>query len=179
VDHLLGPGQDPVTLTEHLLYAPTCNICGMWSGYQGPGGKTVLPARAGAKLDFRLVPDQDPETILTLLSRHLTEQGFADVEVVSLEASSRPAQSSMETPLVETLVRSARYVYGIEPHVLPRRPGSGPMEELCLRYGLPVVNGAGVGYDGSRVHGPDEHIRLDDFLLNIKLIAVLLAEFAA
>ena len=179
VDHLLGPGQDPVTLTEHLLYSPTCNICGMWSGYQGPGGKTVLPARAGAKLDFRLVPDQDPETILTLLRRHLAEQGFGDVEVISLEASSRPAQSSMETPLVDTLVRSARYVYGIEPHVLPRRPGSGPMEELCLRYGLPVVNGAGVGYDGSRVHGPDEHIRLDDFMLNIKLIAVLLAEFAA
>ena len=74
---------------------------------------------------------------------------------------------------------SAHYVYGIEPRILPRRPGSGPMEELCLRYGLPVVNGAGVGYDGSRVHGPDEHIRLDDFLLNVKLIAVLLAEFAA
>jgi acetylornithine deacetylase/succinyl-diaminopimelate desuccinylase-like protein len=179
VDRLLGPNQDPVTLTEHLLYSPTCNICGLWSGYQGPGGKTVLPARAGAKLDFRLVPDQDPETILTLLRRHLTEQGFADVEVILLETPSRPAQSSMETPLVEALVRSARYVYGIEPQVLPRRPGSGPMEELCLRYGLPAVNGAGVGYDGSRGHGPDEHIRLDDFLLNIKLIAVLLAEFAA
>src|SRR5215469_2792301 len=45
----------------------------------------------------------------------------------------------METPLVVTLVRSARYVYGLKPHVLPRRPGLGPMEELCLRYGLPVV----------------------------------------
>src|SRR5207237_1683436 len=61
VDHLLGPGQDPVPLTEHLLSSPTCTICGMCSGYQGPGGKTVLPARAGAKLAFRLVPDQDPE----------------------------------------------------------------------------------------------------------------------
>ena len=178
IDHLLGPGEDPVVLTEHLLYSPTCNICGMWSGYQGPGGKTVLPATAGAKLDFRLVPDQEPETILTLLQHHLAEQGFANVEVSNLEASSRPAQSSLETPLVDALVRSARSVYGIEPHVLPRRPGSGPMEQLCQRYGLPVVNGAGVGYDGSRVHGPDEHIRLEDFLLNIKLIAVLLAEFA-
>ncbi len=179
IDHLLGPGDDPVVLTEHLLYAPTCNICGMWSGYQGPGGKTVLPATAGAKLDFRLVPDQEPGIILTLLERHLAEQGFGDVEVRNLEASSRPAQSSLETPLVAALVRSARFVYGIEPHVLPRRPGSGPMEQLCQRYGLPVVNGAGVGYDGSRVHGPDEHIRLEDFLLNMKLIAVLLAEFAA
>src|SRR5712691_2593227 len=76
IDHLLGPSEDPVALTEHLLYSPTCNICGMWSGYQGPGGKTVLPARAGAKLDFRLVPEQDPETILTLLQRHLAELGF-------------------------------------------------------------------------------------------------------
>ena len=179
VDRLLGPDEDPVALTEQLLYAPTCNICGMWSGYQGPGGKTVLPATAGAKLDFRLVPDQDPATILTLLQRHLIAQGFGDVEVTRLEEPSRPAQSSMDTPLMDTLVRSARYVYGIEPHVLPRRPGSGPMEELCLRYGLPVVNGAGAGYDGSHVHGPDEHIRLDDFLLNMKLIAVLLAEFGA
>ena len=97
----LDPGDDPVALTEHLLYAPTCNICGMWSGYQGPGGKTVLPATAGAKLDFRLVPDQEPGTILTLLRRHLAEQGFGDVEVISLEASSRPAQSSLETPLVD------------------------------------------------------------------------------
>jgi acetylornithine deacetylase/succinyl-diaminopimelate desuccinylase-like protein len=179
IDHLLGPGENPVELTEQLLYSPTCNICGMWSGYQGPGGKTVLPATAGAKLDFRLVPDQDPETILTLLKRHLAEHGFGDVEVSILEAPSRPAQSSLETPLVDALVRAARFVYGIEPHILPRRPGSGPMEELCQRYGLPVINGAGVGYDGSRVHGPDEHIRLEDFLLNIKLIAVLLAEFAA
>ena len=59
------------------------------------------------------------------------------------------------------------------------RPLCLRQEELCQRYGLPVVNGAGVGYDGSRVHGPDEHIRLEDFLLNMKLIAVLLAEFAA
>lgn len=178
VDHLLGPDEDPVALTEHLLYSPTCNICGLWSGYMGPGGKTVLPATAGAKLDFRLVPDQEPRTILALLRRHLIERGFDDVEVIQLEEPSRPAQSSVETPLVDILARSARYVYGIEPHVLPRRAGSGPMEQLCQRYSLPVVNGAGVGYEGSRVHAPDENIRLEDFLLNIKLIAVMLAEFA-
>ena len=180
VEHLLGPdgsNDDPVALTEHFLYSPTCTICGLWSGYSGPGSKMVLPATAGAKLDFRLVPDQQPETILTLLRRHLDEQGYADVEVSELDAPSYPAQSSLETPLVDTLVRSARYIYGVEPRVLPRRAGSGPMAQLCQHYGLPVVNGAGVGYEGSRTHAPDENIRLEDFYLNVKLIAVLLGEF--
>lgn len=144
----------------------------------GQGGKMIVPATAGAKLDFRLVPDQEPQVILTLLRRHLADCGFSDVQVAELEEPSLPVQSSMETPLVDTLVRAAQYVYGITPHVLPRRAGSGPMAQLCQRVGLPVVNGAGVGYFGSRVHGPDEHIRLEDFLLNIKLIAVLLAEFS-
>jgi acetylornithine deacetylase/succinyl-diaminopimelate desuccinylase-like protein len=178
VEHLLGPSEDAVALTEHLLYSPTCNICGMWSGYTGPGSKTVLPATASAKLDFRLVPDQEPDVILSLLRHHLIEQGFGDVMVSELETSSYPAQSSLETPLVETLVRAARSVYGMEPHVLPRRAGSGPMEQFCQRHGLPVVNGAGVGHARSHVHGPDENIRIEDFILNIKLIAVLLAEFA-
>jgi acetylornithine deacetylase/succinyl-diaminopimelate desuccinylase-like protein len=178
-EQLLMPGDDAVALTEHLLYSPTCNICGIWSGYTGVGSKTVLPATAAVKIDFRLVPDQDPEVILALLKRHLSERGFADIEVVDMADSALPAQSSMETPLVATLARAARVVYGVEPHILPRRAGTGPMELLCLRYGLPVVNGAGVGYDGSRVHSPNEHIRLEDFLLNIKLIAVLLAEFAS
>lgn len=177
-ERLLGPGDDPVALTEHLLYSPTCNICGIWSGYTGSGSKTVLPATAAVKIDFRLVPDQKPEVILELLKRHLVAQGFADIEVIEMAGSALPAQSSIETPLAAALAHAARMVYGVEPSILPRRTGTGPMELLCLRYGLPVVNGAGVGYDGSRVHAPDENIRLEDFLLNIKLIAVLLAEFA-
>ena len=179
IPHLLGPDDDPVALTEQLLYAPTCTICGLWSGYIGPGSKMVLPATASAKLDFRLVPDQQPEQILELLRHHLIAEGFTDVVVEELDAPSYPAQSSMETPLVEILARSIRYVYGQEPRILPRRAGSGPMAQLCQQYGLPVVNGAGVGYEGSRTHAPDEHIRLEDFFLNIKLIAVLLAEFAS
>ena len=85
----------------------------------------MLPATAGAKLDFLLVPDQHPQAILALLERHLREQGFGDIEVHLLEAPSRPAQSTLQTLLVAVLVRSVQYVYGIEPHVLPRRPGSG------------------------------------------------------
>ena len=63
------------------VYQPTCTICGLTSGYQGPGSKTVLPARASAKVDFRLVPDQTPEEVVRLLRSHLDAEGFSDVKV--------------------------------------------------------------------------------------------------
>jgi acetylornithine deacetylase/succinyl-diaminopimelate desuccinylase-like protein len=177
IERLKGSDQDPVSLTEQLLFWPTCNICGIWSGYSGPGTKTILPATAGVKIDFRLVPDQDPETILALLRRHLVNEGFDDVEVVELEGE-RPAQSSLETPLLDALIRSARRIYGVDPRVLPRMAATGPMEQLCQRYGVPAIGGAGVGHLGSRTHAPDENIRLADFVLGIKHVAALLAEFA-
>src|ERR687886_551410 len=70
IDNFLE-GWDGREARRHYLFDPTCTICGLTSGYQGPGGKTVLPAQASAKLDFRLVPDQDPDEICSLLRRHL------------------------------------------------------------------------------------------------------------
>jgi acetylornithine deacetylase/succinyl-diaminopimelate desuccinylase-like protein len=66
-------------LLEQYLFQPTGNICGLWSGYTGEGSKTILPHEAKAKLDFRLVPDQDPHEILDLLMKHLEREGFGDV----------------------------------------------------------------------------------------------------
>lgn len=177
--HLLGPIDDPVAMTQRLLYDPTCNICGLFSGYSGPGSKTILPAEAGAKLDFRLVPNQDPHKILDLLRRHLREQGFDDVEVEETEEGEFPAQSPLDTPIIEAAIRSVRRVYGFEPRVLPRAAGTGPVEQLCMRYGIPIVNGAGVGHADSRVHSPNENIRLEDYILGIKMAATLMAEFGA
>jgi acetylornithine deacetylase/succinyl-diaminopimelate desuccinylase-like protein len=174
-----GTPGDPVAMTERLLFDPTCTICGIWGGYSGPGSKTVLPATAGAKIDFRLVPDQDPLKILAQLRQHLHERGFDDVEIIELEDSERPSQSPTDTPLMEALIRSARLVYGQEPRVLPRTPGTGPMEQLCQRYGVLVASGAGVGYENSRIHSPNENIRVEDFFLGVKHIAALLAEFSS
>lgn len=72
------------------VFEPTCTICGLTSGYQGPGSKTVLPAKASAKVDFRLVPDQTPEEILRLLRAHLDAEGFSDI-VVTLVGGEAPA----------------------------------------------------------------------------------------
>ncbi|HEX4208396.1 MAG TPA: M20/M25/M40 family metallo-hydrolase, partial [Ktedonobacteraceae bacterium] len=122
--------------------------------------------------------DQDPDTVLTLLRRHLQERGFTDVEVVELEAGEHPSQSPVDAPLMDALIRSARVVYGHEPAVLPRTAGTGPMELLCQRYGVSVVGGAGTGYYNSRIHSPNEHIRVEDFFLGMKHIAAILSEFA-
>ncbi|MFL5735081.1 MAG: M20/M25/M40 family metallo-hydrolase [Chloroflexia bacterium] len=178
VDRLLGPSQDPFDLTVRDLFEPTCNIAGIWGGYSGPGSKTVLPATAAAKIDFRLVPDQDPRRIAGALRDHLARSGFSDVEVVEMEGSERPAQSPVDTPLVDALVGSALTVYGLTPRVLPRMAATGPMEQLCQRYGLPAVGGAGVGYPGSRTHAPNENIKVDDFVLGIKHVAALFEAFA-
>ena len=175
---LLGNEQDAYSLTERNLFQPTCNIAGLWGGYTGPGTKTVLPAKASAKIDFRLVPDQDPLKILENMRRYLADGGFPDVEVVALEGTEWPAQSPVDTPLMQALVRSARRVYGVEPRVLPRMAATGPMEQLCQRHGLPAVGGAGVGHSMSRTHSPNENIKLDDFILGIKHVAALFAEFA-
>src|SRR5688500_8712438 len=110
VERLLGPSQDPLDLTARSLFEPTCNIAGLVSGYGGPGTKTVLPARATAKIDFRLVPDQNPEKILASLRSYLAERDFTDVEVVELEGTEWPARSPVETPLMEIMARTAREI---------------------------------------------------------------------
>jgi len=178
VPRLLGGDLTPAEFTERLLYSPTCNIAGIWGGYTGPGSKTVLPAHATAKLDIRLVPDQRPERILEQLRIHLHAHGFDEIEVVQLETAELPAQSDLSSALVRALADSARAVYGTESGILPRTAGTGPMEQLCQRYGVPAVGGAGVGHSLSRVHSPNENIFIEDFVLGIKHVAALLATLA-
>ena len=171
---LLGLRGDP--LKERLLFQPTCNICGFHAGYGGPGIKTVLPARAAAKLDFRLVPDQDPYDILEKLRAHLDASGFEEVEIV-VEGPEFPARTDPDDPLVDAVVRAARRIYEEEPVVKPLMEGTGPMYELCQRWGLPAV-GAGVGHAASRSHSPNENIRLEDLRQGIKHIALLMEEYS-
>lgn len=170
---LLGLGGED--LKEKLLFQPTCNVCGFDTGYGGPGVKTVLPAEARAKLDFRLVPDQDPYDILHKLRAHLQAEGFADVEIEA-EGPEFPARTDPNDPLVTAVVSAARHTYGAEPVVMPLMAATGPMYELCQRWGLPAA-GAGVGWAGSRGHSPDENVRLEDLRQGIKHIAWILAEF--
>lgn len=162
-------------LKERLIFGPTCNIDGFHAGYGGPGGKTVLPNAAQAKIDFRLVPDQRPERVLKQLRAHLDAQGFSDVEIVWSEGEA-PAAGDPTHPFVRTAIRAAETVYGHRPATLPMMAGTGPVDLLCGQFGVPIVT-AGVGHADSRAHAPDENIRLDDFREGIRYIAALLEEF--
>ncbi len=161
---------------QRAVFQPTCNIQGIGSGYQGAGGKTIVPAKAIAKVDFRLVPDQDPDDILKKLRAHLDREGFGDVQVKWLGAM-WPAKVSGEHPLVELYARTAREVYGKESILIPMTGGSSPVYAFAGPLNIPVIN-PGLGYDGSRTHAPDENIRLSDFVNASRHVARILDGFA-
>ncbi len=158
------------------LFQPTATIDGLASGYTGQGAKTVLPASATAKMDFRLVPDQDPDDIFEKLKAHLARHGFGDIEVRRLSAE-RPARTPLSSPFVQVVREALCQVYGVEPILVPSIAGTGPMYPFVKTLGLPVAD-CGIGYPESRIHAPDENIRLGDFLRGTKAVAALLEAFA-
>lgn len=157
---------ETVALIRQAVFEPTCTICGLTSGYQGPGSKTVLPAEASAKVDFRLVPNQSPEEIVAKLRAHLDAHGFTDIQI-KLHGGTRPAKVDPDDPFVQMTIATAREIYGREPMVEPIIGGSGPLYPFVHVLNVPVVS-AGIGYPGGRTHAPNENIRISDFLKGIK-----------
>lgn len=157
------------------VFEPTCTICGLTSGYQGPGSKTVLPARASAKVDFRLVPDQRPDEVLDQLRRHLDDGGFSDVQITYL-GGDRPARTDPDDPVVELIVRTAEPVYGVPMQIVPMVGGSGPSHPFVHDLNLPVVT-AGAGHPGSLAHAPNENLRLDLYLKHARHMVRFISEF--
>jgi len=164
-----------VALRLAEVFQPTCTICGLTAGYQGVGSKTVLPAHASAKVDFRLVPDQTPEQVLEGLRQHLDTQGFTDVEIAFLGGET-PARTDPDDPFVQLVVTTAEPVYGHPMQLVPMIGGSGPNHVFIHHLNLPVVS-AGLGYPGTQAHAPNENIRLDLYLKHAKHIARILKAF--
>ncbi len=172
-DFVLGLTGMP--LKGKYLFQPTCNICGIKAGYIGEGLKTVLPNTAMCKIDFRLVPDQDPHKILNSLRAYLDDQGFDDVDIELLDAD-WAHRTDPGDPLVKAVVAAAERVYDKPLVVMPTSAGSGPRHTLCGELGIPSA-GAGTGYYDSKSHAPNENIRIADFIEGVKHMAVLLEEF--
>lgn len=175
IDHFLL-GLSGVQLVRRNLYQPTCTICGIVSGYTGPGSKTVLPSRATAKIDFRLVPNQRPDDILQKVRNHLAQHGYADIEVRLLGAE-HPARTPMDSLLSRVIQQTTKEIYGRDPIVSPLMSATGPMYELTAQFGIPTV-GTGCGYAHSNGHAPNENIRLEDFFQHLKHVALIFERFA-
>ncbi len=136
-----------------LVSQPTINIEGLVGGYTGLGGKTILPHRAVAKIDIRLVPDMTAKGTLELLKAHLAKRGFGDIEV-NMSGGYDPTETDPDTKLVKSMIAAYRKA-GIEPGLWPRMAGSwpgvtftgAPLKLPALSYGLGHGGGA---------HAPDE-----------------------
>ncbi len=158
-------GLGGTALRERLAFGPTCNIAGLVSGYTGEGLKTVLPARAMAKLDFRLVPDQDAQSVLAALQAHLGGEGYSDVRIEVLAAADA-YMLPLDHPFTRQIAAiTAAYNQGQPAGVVPLAGGTLPLLGTLQRVtgGLPCLSApTNPSYPGTRVHAPNEHIRLAD-----------------
>jgi acetylornithine deacetylase/succinyl-diaminopimelate desuccinylase-like protein len=169
--------KGPTLVKEHIFGA-TCTICGIQTGHTDAGAKTVLPSSAMARLDFRLVPDLTAEKVVDLLRSHLDVRGFKDIEIIEL-GNAPLAKSSAKSTVARAVIDSATEVYGQAPLIYPMDPSSGPVGAVCgVNNPATPVASFGTSYAGSNPHGPDENIRIEDFLQSIKLIGRMIHKLA-
>jgi acetylornithine deacetylase/succinyl-diaminopimelate desuccinylase-like protein len=176
LDGFLKDIEDELELAIQGVYQPTCTICGLTAGYQGTGSKTVLPATASAKVDFRLVPNQTPAKVLEQLRTHLDAHGFEDIEIVDL-GGNPAAKTDPDHPAVAMAVRAARDVYEKPTRLIPMIGGSGPNFIFQKYLDVPIIS-SGAGDSQSNAHAPNESISLDLYQKGAKHFArlVLLME---
>ena len=161
---------------ERLVGRPTANIAGLHGGYGGEGSKTIIPAEATAKLDFRLVPDQDPDDVYAKLLAHVRRHA-PDVAIHRLGAM-RPSHTALDHPLAAPLRRALATGFGAEPFDVPLVGGSLPDAVWTRTLGLPSFVVPYANHDEAN-HAPNENLVLDRFYAGIRTTAALVAELAA
>ena len=176
VKHFLKGLTGGVDLQIAEVFEPTCTICGLTSGYQGPGSKTVLPAKASAKIDFRIVQGQTIERCLTLLRQHLDAEGFADIHIEFL-GGGPAAKTDPDDPFIKLVMETAEEVFESKMELIPMVGGSGPNYPFVHELNLPVAT-AGLGYPDTRAHAPNENIRIDLYFKHARHMARVLEKFA-
>ena len=172
VSEFVGGGDD-FDVLRRLIYSPTCTICGFVSGYIEHGTKTVNPAVAKVKIDFRLVPSMKKEPQLARLREHMRAKGFDDIELVPADETLESAAISLSARVVKAAIKGSVDAYGREPEVWPWSPGASAHGYFNEVVGVPSISGPGVSYDGSNFHAPNENIRLTDFVGGAKHMAAM------
>ena len=143
---------------ERFMFTPTVNIEGLVAGYTGPGGKTVMPHRAVAKLDLRLVPDMTYDGAIAALKAHLAKRGFGDIEV-NPSGGYDPTTTAADAPIIEAMLAVLKRA-AIDPVVLPRLAGSYPGYVFTNPPISLAAGHYGLGH-GSGAHAPDEYFVIE------------------
>jgi acetylornithine deacetylase/succinyl-diaminopimelate desuccinylase-like protein len=162
-------------LKEYLL-RPTANIAGIQSGYTGPGSKTIVPSEAFVKMDFRLVAGQSPEPVLELLRSHLRKRSFENVEIAYLNGV-EAAKTPINSPVVRTAVETWRELGARAAVIYPTIGGSGPTSLVATELGIPTIMTGAVLNPESRIHAPNESVRLDDYFESVAYFASFFERF--
>jgi acetylornithine deacetylase/succinyl-diaminopimelate desuccinylase-like protein len=176
IERLIG-GLDGTAAIRAMTFTPTLNIQGLWSGFIGPGDKTITPAEAHARLDIRIVPDQDPADIAAAIREHLDRGGFSDIAIVAEEGE--PAYwTSADDPMLDAAMRVSESVFDTPSVRYVSMPGVAPMWQVCGRDKIPMTS-LGAGASDCRAHAPDENVHLGYAAKAAQLTARFLDEFAA
>lgn len=172
-------GDKRYSIRERVSARPTLDINGMWSGYSGPGPKTIIPAVAGAKLSSRLVAKQDPKVIFELLKAHIEAVAPPTVAVeVRLITTGEPALIPFDLPAMQAAARAYERGWGHTP-VFTRGGGSIPVvADFANLMQIPVVM-MGYGLDDDGLHAANESYSLEMFERGIETAIVYLEELAA
>jgi acetylornithine deacetylase/succinyl-diaminopimelate desuccinylase-like protein len=168
-------GEAGYSSAERMWTRPSCDINGIWGGYAGEGGKTIIPAEAGAKLSMRLVPDQDPEFIAAAVKRHIYNSTPRGVKVaVRVLHKARPVRVPRDAPLMQAGMSALEEGFG-HPAVWIREGGSIPIVEAFYRFlGTPPLI-MGYGLPDDNIHSPNEQFAVDNFYRGIRTSALLMA----
>ncbi|MBI2942424.1 MAG: dipeptidase [Chloroflexi bacterium] len=171
-------GEAGYTTLERLWARPTLEINGMWGGFTGEGSKTVLPARASAKVSCRLVPDQDPERIADLLTEHVQRLCPPTISLtVTRMHGGKPCLTPLDHPAVQAAARAIEVGFGKRP-VFTREGGTIPVvATLAEQLGLPSVL-MGIGLRDENTHAPNEHLDLENLRNGMRSAAQLWFELA-
>ncbi|MCB0021657.1 MAG: M20/M25/M40 family metallo-hydrolase, partial [Caldilinea sp.] len=171
-------GDKRFTIRERLSARPTLDINGLWSGWSGPGPKTIIPQKAGAKLSSRLVANQDPHKIFDLLKSYLESIAPPTVKLeVRLLTTGQAALIPFDIPEMQAAARAYERGWGHAP-VFTRGGGSIPVvADIAGLLNIPVVM-MGYGLDSDGLHSPNEHYSVEMFQRGIETAIVYLEEMA-
>lgn len=167
------PFDSDLELLKAIHYGASCNLNAVTGGYQGEGMKTIVPAEAVAKLDFRCPPHMEPEDQLKKLQKHLIKHGFDDVKVVVETCRPNPYKTDVKETISQSMIAAAEKVWGEQPVVM----GVSTQGIIMIHVPHPAVL-SGFGAPENNLHAPNENMPIERYLQGIKYAATIFDEFS-